>query len=141
VDLGPSIAEALANAVLVVHLAIASFVVGGLVLAVAGNLQGWRWVNNVWFRIAHLAAILVVAAEAWLGVVCPLTTLEMWLRSRAGDKAYAGGFVEHWLARLLYYNAPPWLFVLGYSAFACLVLATWWYFPPSSGGRADERAS
>jgi len=141
VPFGPSLAEDLANAVLVMHVAIACFVVVGLVLAIAGNLRGWRWVNNLWFRIAHLAAILVVAAEAWLGVVCPLTTLEMWLRSQAGVNTYAGGFVEHWLQQLLYYNAPQWVFVLGYSVFAGLVLATWWYFPPSSKGRVHERVT
>jgi hypothetical protein len=139
VAIGAALAEGLANAVLVVHVAVVSFVVVGLALAIAGNLLGWRWVNNFWFRIAHLAAILVVAAEAWLGLVCPLTTLEMWLRSQAGVKTYAGGFVEHWLQRLLYYNAPPWVFVLGYSAFACVVLATWWYFPPRSRHRVRER--
>lgn len=138
---GPSLAEGLANTVLVVHVAVASFVVVGLVLAIAGNLRGWRWVNHLGFRIAHLAAVLVVVAEAWLGLVCPLTSLEMWLRSQAGVRTYAGGFVEHWLQRLLYYNAPPWVFVLGYSVFAGLVLATWCYFPPRSKPRVPDRVS
>jgi hypothetical protein len=73
-----------------------------------GNWRSWRWVNAWWFRIAHLAAIGVVAAQAWGGVVCPLTTLEMWFRVQAGKPAYAGGFIEHWLQWLLYYDAPPW---------------------------------
>jgi hypothetical protein len=141
VALDTLLAEGLANAVLVAHVAVAAFVVVGLVLAIAGNLQGWRWVNNVGFRIAHLAAILVVVAEAWLGVACPLTTLEMWLRSQAGVKKYGGGFVEHWLQQLLYYDAPPWVFVLGYTIFGCVVLATWWYFPPNSKRRANERVT
>lgn len=120
----------LADAVLVLHVAIVAFVVGGLLLIVAGNLRGWRWVNRGWFRVAHLAAIVIVAAEAWLGVACPLTTLEMTLRARAGASLYAGGFIEHWLQRLLYWDAPPWVFVAGYTAFALLVLAVWWRFPP-----------
>ena len=74
----------LANAVLIVHVGIAAFVVVGLLLVIAGNLKRWRWVNNAWLRVAHLAAIGIVVAESWLGFVCPLTTLEMWLRSRAG---------------------------------------------------------
>lgn len=138
--LNPLLADGLANAVLVLHVAIAAFVVVGLVLSIAGNLRGWRCVNNLWFRVAHLAAILVVVAESWFGVVCPLTTLEMWLRAQAGEKTYGGGFVEHWLHRLLYFDAPPWAFVLGYTAFAGLALATWWYFPPSST-RRDPRAA
>jgi len=42
----------LANAVLVLHVAVVLFVVGGLVLVVAGNLLlGWAWVNALWFRL------------------------------------------------------------------------------------------
>ena len=135
----PSLAAGLADAVLVVHVAVAAFVVVGLVLVVAGNLRGWRWVNGVGFRVAHLAAILVVVAEAWLGLVCPLTTLEMWLRSQAGLEVYGTGFVEHWLQQLLYYDAPEWVFVAGYTVFAGAVLATWWYFPPNSKRRAERQ--
>ena len=138
--LDTSLAESLANAVLAAHVAVAAFVVVGLVLAIAGNLRGWRWVNNVGFRLAHLAAILVVVVEAWLGFTCPLTTLEMWLRSQAGAKTYREGFVEHWLQQLLYYDAPPWVFVLGYTIFGCAVIATWWYFPPRKR-RVNERVT
>lgn len=134
-----SISASFAGVVLALHVALAAFVVVGLVLAVAGNLTGWHWVNGLWFRSAHLATVLVVVAEAWLGVACPLTTLEMWLRSKAGAHTYAGGFIEHWLQRLLYYDAPPWVFIIGYTAFGCLAVATWWYFPPNrKGGRMDE---
>ena len=83
--LGPSLSLLLANAVLVVHVGIAAFVVAGLLLVIVGNLEHWGWVNNAWFRVAHVAAIGIVVAESWLGFVCPLTTLEMWLRSRAGE--------------------------------------------------------
>ena len=137
-SLDPSLSVLLANGVLVVHAGIAAFVVGGLVLTVAGNLKHWNWVNNIWFRAAHLAAIAVVVAESWLGLVCPLTTLEMALRSHAGEASYGEGFIEHWLQQLLYYSAPSWLFVAAYTAFAVLVLATWYYFPPRFKRRADE---
>lgn len=135
----PSLNELLADAVLVVHAAVAAFVVGGLAVVVVGNLRRWRWVNDLRFRLAHLAAIAVVVAEAWLGIACPLTTLEMWLRSRAGAPTYGGGFVEHWLGQWLYYDAPPWVFVLAYSIFGLLVVATWWHFPPDTKRRGDER--
>jgi hypothetical protein len=120
----------LADAVLTLHVAIVVFVIGGLVVIVIGNLRGWRWVNTGWFRLSHLAAIAIVVAEAWLGVVCPLTSLEMSLRAKIGDATYAGSFVEHWLQRILYYDAPAWNFTLGYSLFALAVVFTWWYFPP-----------
>jgi hypothetical protein len=122
----------LADAVLVLHVGVVLFVVGGLVLVLLGNARRWQWVNRWWFRLAHLAAIGVVAAQAWLGVVCPLTTLEMWLRARGGEGVYAGGFIAHWLGRMLYHDAPAWLFTLAYSLFGAAVLYAWWRYPPSS---------
>jgi hypothetical protein len=120
----------LADMVLIAHLLIVLFVTGGLLLVVAGNLRGWNWVNLLWFRLAHLATIAIVAGEAWLGIECPLTTLEMWLRIRAHATTYAGGFIEHWLHALLFWEAPPWAFAAAYTAFGVAVAAAWWYFPP-----------
>lgn len=122
--------QLLADIVLATHVAVVLFVVVGLGLVIAGNLLGWSWVNNLWFRIAHLGTILVVVGEAWLGIVCPLTTLEMWLRAQAGAGVYGGGFIEYWLQRLLYYDAPDWVFMLLYTGFGALVVLTFWWFPP-----------
>lgn len=122
--------QALADIVLAVHLLLVVFVVLGLVIIILGNLRRWGWVNNLWFRLAHLGVILVVVAEAWLGIVCPLTTLETWLRQQAGATGYQGGFIEYWLQSILYYSAPDWVFILIYTLFGMLVLATFWWFPP-----------
>ena len=130
--------QVLADAVLALHVALVLFVVAGLVLVVGGNVRRWGWVNHLWFRLLHLAAIAVVVGEAWLGVVCPLTTLEMWLRAQAGAVRYGGGFIEHWLARLLYYDAPAWVFTSAYTLFGAAVVASWWWFPPA---RRDGRAN
>tara|TARA_R110002124_G_scaffold222176_1_gene387576 strand:+ start:1476 stop:1877 length:402 start_codon:yes stop_codon:yes gene_type:complete len=120
-----------ADLILVLHVGFVLFVVGGLVLIVLGNLRHWQWVNHWWFRLVHLGAIAVVVAEAWLGWVCPLTTFEQWLRARAGNTSYDGSFIEYWLQQLLYYDAPSWVFLLGYSLFGLLVLGSWWLFPPT----------
>lgn len=131
----PSIYQLLADAVLVLHVAVVMFVVGGLVMILVGNLHAWRWVNALGFRVAHLATIAVVVVEGWLGAVCPLTTLEMRLRIKAGAPVYAGSFIEHWLQRILYFEAPAWVFMVVYSLFGVIVLATWWYFPPRTKRR------
>ena len=120
----------LADGVLFLHLGIVVFVVCGLPLVVVGNWLRWNSVNRLWFRLLHLAAIAVVAAQAWFGVVCPLTTLEMWLRHQGRSPTYQGSFVEHWVQRLLYYEAPGWAFTLAYSVFGLLVLAVWFCYPP-----------
>jgi len=125
----------LADLVLALHFAVVVFVVGGLVLVVVGNLRRWQWVNRPGFRIAHGVAIAFVVAESWLGITCPLTTLESWLRARAGAAPYADSFIGHWLAALLFYEAPAWVFTLAYSVFGLLVVAVWWRFPPRRGGR------
>ena len=122
--------QLLADAVLVLHLGVVVFIVAGLVLVLVGNARGWQWVNGRGFRLAHLGAIVYVAAQAWLGRLCPLTTLEQWLRRQAGSAAYEGSFVEHWVQRMLYYDAPPWVFTVAYTAFGLLVLVAWRRFPP-----------
>jgi hypothetical protein len=120
----------LADMVLLAHFGLVVFVVGGLAVILVGNLLGWRWVNNLWFRLAHIAAIAVVVAESWLGITCPLTTLESWLRAQAGSSGYDASFIEHWVQRILFHEAPPWVFASAYTAFGLLVAAAWWYFPP-----------
>lgn len=124
--------QLLADAVLTLHLAIVLFVVGAVVLVLIGNLLKWQWVNRLWFRLVHLATIAFVAVEAWFGMVCPLTTLEMWLRSKAEETPYKGSFIEHWLQALLFWEAEPWVFIGVYTVFALAVAALWWCFPPRS---------
>ncbi len=126
----PHVFRLLADAVLVLHFAVVAFVVGGLLLIIAGNLRHWRWVNGLLFRVAHVLAILVVVVQAWLGKLCPLTVLELWLRQLGGEAAYGESFIQHWIQRLLYYQAPLWVFALAYTVFALLVVAAWWIFPP-----------
>ncbi len=134
-----SLYQQLADLVLILHFSLVVFVVCGLVLIVVGNLRSWPWVKALWFRLVHLAAIVVVVAEAWFGVICPLTALEVWLRAKARASTYSGGFIEYWVSRALYYDAPSWVFTLGYSLFGLLVVAAWWYFPPTSQHRDEAR--
>jgi len=124
-----------ADAVLLVHFAFVVFVVGGLAFIFVGYLRDWRWAHSPWFRFTHLATIMVVVAQGWLGAECPLTTLEMWLRTKARETTYSGSFIEHWLQTLLYFEAPAWVFSLVYTLFGLIVLATWWYVPPKFNGR------
>ena len=112
------------------HALFVAFVVFGLALILAGGMLDWAWVRNRWFRIVHLAAIGIVVLQSWLGLICPLTIWEMALRERAGSDTYAGSFIAHWLDTLLYYQAPAWVFTVCYTAFAALVIASWFWIPP-----------
>ena len=116
----------MADLILVVHFAIVLFIVGGLAAVWAGAALGWRWVRNPWFRYSHLAAIAYVAAEALLGIACPLTVWEDLLRGGARPDSFVGRCVR----RLLYYDAPEWAFTAAYVAWALATLATLRLVPP-----------
>lgn len=137
--MSPSLWQALADAVLALHVGFVAFVVLGLVLVLVGGTRRWSWVRNPWFRLGHLLAIAFVAVQTWLDMVCPLTTLEMALRARAGDVGYSGSFIGHWLQALLYYDAPDWVFAVCYSLFALAVVVTWAWVRPRPFGTGSRR--
>ena len=116
----------LADTVLIVHVVFVLFVVGGFALILAGAGR-WGWVRNRAFRIAHLAAIVFVAAEALLGITCPLTSWEDTLRATGREER---SFIGRWLAWLLYYDLPEWVFAVAYAVFALAVIACWRAIPP-----------
>ena len=120
----------IADAVLVVHALFVLFVVGGFVLILLGARR-WGWVRNRTFRMLHLAAIAFVAAEALLGLACPLTTWEDALRGASTERSFVG----RWVARLLYYDFPEWVFATAYCAFALAVIWTWIAIPPRPSRR------
>ena len=121
----PLIYRKLADAVLVAHVGVVLFIVGGLVLILAGGRLNWAWVRGMRFRAIHLAAIAYVVVTTWFGIDCGLTTLEQSLRLKAGQTSFEGDFIAHWLSRILFYEAPPWAFITVYTAFGVLVLWSW----------------
>lgn len=122
----------LADALLLIHVLFVGFVVLGLVAIYLGFFLHWRWVRNRWFRILHLMAIVIVVLQSWLGLICPLTIWEMALREKAGAAVYAGSFIQYWLHQLLYWQAPDWVFIVVYTVFGALVLASWFIVRPDA---------
>ena len=120
----------LADAVLVVHALIALFILGGLAAIWIGWGLGWKWIRLRLFRLAHLFAIGVVSTLSLLGLACPLTVLEDWLRNGSVGSLGAQGFIQRWVSRLLYYDVSAWVFTLAYVVFALMVLLTWRLVPP-----------
>jgi hypothetical protein len=105
-----------ADIVVSVHAAYVAIVVVGFAAILIGSAAQWRWVRNFYFRVAHLAMILSVCAEALVGTTCPLTRLENALRLRGGETGYARDFIGYWLDWLIFYQAPPWVFTAAYLA-------------------------
>jgi hypothetical protein len=84
--------RALADVVLVLHLAFVAFVVLGGLLVLRRPRLAWL----------HVPA---VAWGAWVelaGWICPLTPLENWLRTQGGVPAYTASFLGHYLVPVLY---------------------------------------
>src|SRR5438105_9946246 len=86
--------RAAADLVLVAHLAFVLFVV-------LGGLLALRWPRFAW---VHVPVALYGATIEFVGFVCPLTPLEVWLRQRGGEAGYHGGFIEHYVTASLYPN-------------------------------------
>ena len=84
--------RALADGVLVAHFAFVLF-------AVLGGLLALRWPRVAW---AHVPVALYGAAIEFIGFICPLTPLEIWLRRRGGEAGYEGGFIEHYITAAIY---------------------------------------
>ncbi len=129
-----------ANALLAIHMLFVIFMVGGQILIYLGHFMQWLWVRNPWFRVFHLIGIGVVVLQSWVGVLCPLTIWEMALRERAGTETYSGSFIQHWLQSLLYYSAPEWVFIMCYTLFGSLVLASWFIVRPNSFSKGHNGA-
>lgn len=121
-----------ADLTLLAHALLVLFVVVGLVLIMLGAARGWAWVRNPAFRWTHLFTVAVVMVLSVLGIVCPLTSLEMYFRNLGGGVVYSGSFIGHWLEFLLYYTAPNWVWVIVYSLFTAAVLWCAIAVPPTA---------
>ncbi len=84
----------LADALVILHFAFTAFVI-------FGGFLSWRWPR---LAFAHVPAL---AWGCWVEVshsICPLTPLENHFRHLGGEAGYRGGFLAHYLVRVLY---PP----------------------------------
>lgn len=103
--------QCLADATVLLHLAFVGFVVLGGLLVLRRRRWAWlhlpAWAWGTYIEISH--------------GLCPLTPLEKSLRASAGQAGYGGGFIEHYLLRLLY---PPGLQPWQQTLLAAVLLGT-----------------
>jgi Protein of Unknown function (DUF2784) len=100
-------ARALGDLVLGLHFAFIVFAVLG------GLLVLWK----SWIGVLHLPAVLWSAYVNLFGRVCPLTPLENRFRYLAGQAGYEGGFIQHYIAPVVYPDVMPerWGLIAGFS--------------------------
>jgi hypothetical protein len=120
----------LADLMVAIHVGYVAYVLVGQVLIVVGWWRGWQWVRNFWFRATHVLAIGVVVFEEVASLRCPLTLWEEWFRVRAGQPVTGETFVGRLLHSILFYDAPPWVFTVGYLTTGAVVLLTLILCPP-----------
>ncbi len=69
-----------------------------ILFLIFGALFGRR---ILWVRLLHLSSLgysILLQLNHWL---CPLTHLEIWLRSKTGS-GYSGSFIQHYVEKLVY---------------------------------------
>ena len=120
----------LADIIVVVHLAYACFVLFGFLAIVIGVPCGWNWIRNFPFRVTHLICTVFVPLETLIRMTCPLTTLENYFLRASGAKGYSRSFIGNFVSKILFYEAPEWIFAIIYVALAILVVLYFILFPP-----------
>jgi len=122
----------LADLIVALHLAYVLYVVVGQLLIWIGIPMGWKWIRNPWFRFTHLLMILIVAAEATIGMSCPLTDWENDFLRRAGAEVHDRSFIGRILHDTMFFDCPDThpAFFYAYVGFGLIVLATFVLWPP-----------
>lgn len=96
----------LADIILVFHFCFVLFtVLGGLLIL--------RRRSIIWL---HLPALFWGIIVQVFSLTCPLTQFENRFRTLGGEANYAGGFIEHYVSLILYFQLGYWFhFALGFS--------------------------
>ncbi len=91
-----------------------------------GALPGRRWLTVRLFHLGSIIFSLMLQAFSW---ICPLTHLEVWLRQKqAIALGYTGGFIAHYLEKIIYLDAEPIYIFIGTCTvivFSILIYAPW----------------
>ena len=116
----------IADIVLVFHFAIVIFITFGFFLIPIGYKSNWLWVKNLKLRICHCAMMVFVTLEAFLGITCPLTSLENSLRGINETTS----FISYWINQIIYWDLPSQFFIILYCAVLIWTFLLWKFFPP-----------
>jgi len=120
----------LADIVVIIHLAYACFVLFGFLAIVIGVYCNWVWIRNYPFRILHFACTAFVFLETVLSITCPLTLLENFFLRVSRVEGYNRSFIGNLVSKILFYDAPEWIFATIYVLLAIAVVIYYILFPP-----------
>jgi len=77
-----------------------------------------------WVRILHICSLIFSVLLQLNNWICPLTHLEVWLRAKSGW-TYSGGFIQHYIEKLVYLEAPRWTIFAGT---VMVIMVTIWIY-------------
>lgn len=111
-----------ADIILFFHFAFVVFAIFGGLIVLYKRRVAW----------VHVPVVLWSSAINLAGRVCPLTPLENFFRSAAGQAGYKGGFMEHYIMPLIYPGGMPreleivaGVSILIWNGFMYLYIAIW----------------
>jgi hypothetical protein len=119
----------MAKLVTAIHLLWILFMLLGFFWTLIALFAHRRFFDFFWFSTLHLAGILFVATLALMQKYCPLTILENYFRQES-DAAYAGGFIRHYLEKLVYPDVNPLIIQMGTLIVTLVSVAAYLLRPP-----------
>jgi hypothetical protein len=118
-----TVQEFLADILMVAHASFSVFVLYGLVFILAGTIVDWRWARNRWFLNLHLAATIFLLARIWLGLPCPFSATEDYLRSQISMSCPLGIMTHAIFHQLAFRGNDPHGFALWTTLFGVLAVS------------------
>ena len=115
-----------ADTILILHFLVIIFIISLYFLIPYGYSKNWKFVKNYKIRLAHLMLIFFITLETFLGIICPLTTLENDLRGQS----YSETFISFWISKVIYWDLPTTFFIVVYTIFLIFAIILWLKFLP-----------
>ncbi len=119
-----------ALATLYVHFVVVMFNIFWLIVVPVGAWQAWRFVHNYWWRLVHLLALMLVAAQTLAGRLCFLTSFQDYLQGQSGAPMEPPSLLTRVVARAVFWPLPDWVFAPLYVLALAFAAILWIAVPP-----------
>ena len=117
----------LADIILILHFLIVIFITAGFIIIPIGYYYNWNWIQNFKLRLFHFGLMFIVTFETLVGITCPLTSIENYLRGINNSKS----FISFWIEKIIYWDFPTSFFMFLYFVFLGWTLLMWKIYPPN----------
>lgn len=111
-------------------MAIALFVIFGVLAIPVGALRHWPFVFEFGWRSAHLAVASAIAVQKMMGDTCFLSVWEFNLLDRARLANAQVPLIHTWAINIMHWNMPLWFFTVLYVATLLYIVWLWRAVPP-----------